>query len=93
MIAQYEAERVDTLLNAPRQYGLAQTHKHLPEMQKISGLENAPIFAPIVADYYSGMEVTVPLFASQLRCGPHPMSEVLQCYQEHYKGSPIVHVV
>ena len=59
MIAQYESEDRDILLDAPRQYGLTQTHKHIPEMVKLCGLEKAPVFCPIVADYYAGMEITV----------------------------------
>ena len=47
MIAQYEASGRDGLLDAPRQYGLGQTHKHLKEMQAITGLETAPVFCPI----------------------------------------------
>ena len=69
MIADYEATDRDVLLGAPRQYGITQTHKHLKEMKAITGLENAPIFCPIVSDFYSGMMVTVPLFASQLNDG------------------------
>ena len=69
MIADYEDEGRNVLLNAPRQYGIAQTHKHLKEMKAITGLENAPIFCPIVSDFYSGMMVTVPLFVSQLKNG------------------------
>ncbi|MBQ1218184.1 MAG: N-acetyl-gamma-glutamyl-phosphate reductase, partial [Clostridia bacterium] len=65
MIAEYEDEERDPLLGAPRQYALGQTHKHLKEMAAITGLKNAPLFSPIVADFYSGMEVSVPLFASQ----------------------------
>lgn len=66
MIAEYEADGRDKLLDAPRQYGLTQQHKHLKEMAAVCGLKNAPIFCPIVADFYSGMEVTVTLFASQI---------------------------
>ena len=69
MIADYEGAERDVLLDAPRQYALGQTHKHLPEMVKVTGLENAPVFCPIVSDFYSGMEVTVPLFKSQLAKG------------------------
>lgn len=61
MIAQYEADGRDPLLDAPRQYGLSQSHKHLPEMVKICGLEVPPVFCPIVGDFYAGMEVTVAL--------------------------------
>lgn len=67
MIADYEDTQRDALLDAPRQYGLTQQHKHLKEMQAITGLKNAPIFCPIVSDFYSGMMVTVPIFASQLK--------------------------
>lgn len=69
MIADYEDEGRDCLLDAPRQYGITQSHKHLKEMQAITGLKNAPIFCPIVSDFYSGMMVTVPIFASQLKNG------------------------
>ena len=65
MIAEYKAADRDVLFDAPRQYGLSQKHKHLPEMAAIAGLEHAPVFCPIVAPYYAGMEVTVPLFSSQ----------------------------
>ena len=92
MIAQYEADGRTPDLDSPRQYGLTQAHKHLPEMQRVPGLDTAPIFAPIVADFYSGMEVTVPLFRSQLRCA-HPVDEALACLKAHYVGSPIVKVM
>ena len=68
MIAEYEApEGRSPLLGAPRQYGLAQAHKHLPEMVAACGLAKAPAFCPVVADFPCGMEVAVPLFASRLR--------------------------
>ena len=62
MIAEYEsADRpVHSKLDAPKSYGLSLAHKHLPEMQKISGLANPPAFVPVVCDYYSGMQVLVP---------------------------------
>ena len=69
MIADYADADRDGLLDAPRQYGITQSHKHLKEMQAITGLKNAPIFCPIVSDFYSGMMVTVPIFASQLKNG------------------------
>ena len=62
MIAQYEGEGREAELDSPRIYGLSQAHKHLPEMQKVCGLTAAPVFSPIVADYYKGMASTVPLF-------------------------------
>lgn len=89
MIAEYE-EAKPTLYDFPRQYGLSQSHKHLPEMAKITGLENAPVFSPIVADFYSGMEVTIPLFKSQLNYGS--IEEIKEIYKNTYKG-PIVSYV
>ena len=87
MIAQYESENRDKLLDAPRQYGLGQTHKHLKEMVKIPSLSKAPVFCPIVADFYSGMEVTVPLDGISL-CS-HTADDIIKVYSELYKG-PIV---
>ncbi len=80
MIAEYEAEGRDPLLDAPRQYGLTQAHKHLPEMAAICGLDNAPLFCPIVADFPCGMEVTVPLFAHQLKGTAEDVKAVYKSY-------------
>lgn len=92
MIAQYEADTRTPDLDAPRPYGLTQSHKHLPEMQQISCLTHAPIFAPIVADYYAGIQVTIPLFRQQLNCA-HPVEELTACLKAHYASSPIVSVL
>ncbi len=86
MIAAYEDPQRPVLYDAPRQYGLAQQHKHLAEMQKICGLQTAPAFCPVVADFYSGMEVTVPLFAQDLRGS---LADVAAAYRACYTG-PVV---
>ncbi|MCM1544135.1 MAG: N-acetyl-gamma-glutamyl-phosphate reductase [Ruminococcus sp.] len=86
MIADYEADEIPEKLNAPRQYGLTQSHKHLPEMVHMTGLENAPIFCPIVSDFYSGMLVTVPLFKSMLLCGK-TVDDVKATLKAQYDGS------
>ena len=83
MIADYESEQRDALLDSPRQYAIAQQHKHLKEMKAITGLENAPIFCPIVSDFYSGMMVTVPLFASQLKDGK-TAADIKKLYADKY---------
>ena len=82
MIAQYEAEDRSALLSAPRLYGLTQTHKHLPEMKKLCGLENYPVFSPIVADFYSGMQTVIPLFAGDINGGIDAIKEI---YTDYYK--------
>ena len=86
MIGEYEGPDRPAALDAPRQYGLDQRHKHLPEMRRLCGLAHAPAFCPVVADYYSGMEVTVTLFAGDLRCG---FSELETLYRDYYSG-PVV---
>ena len=81
MIAQYEDKERDPLLNAPRMYGLSQQHKHLKEMAKLCGLEKAPVFCPIVGDFYSGMEVTVTLFKEDVQ---GTMEDVKNVYRNAY---------
>ncbi len=88
MIAEYEGENRDILLDSPRQYGMTQQHKHLPEMKAVCGIEKEPIFCPIVSDFYSGMTVTVPIFASQLAKG-YTAEDIKSVYKDLYKG-PIV---
>ncbi len=91
MIAEYEdAERAE-LFDAPRQYALGQTHKHLPEMCKVTGLKNAPIFCPIVSDFYSGMAVTVPIFKSQLNDG-FTVEDIRKVYKEKYTGEIVTYL-
>ena len=85
MIAEYEAQDRSPLLSSPRQYAPAQQHKHLREMRAIAGLEDFPVFCPIVADFYSGMEVTVPLFRRDLLQGAGP-EEIAAIYRNKYTG-------
>ena len=80
MIAAYEAGDRSVLLDAPRQYALGQTHKHLPEMAAVCGLEAAPVFCPIVAPYYAGMEVTVPLTPAETSAAPDEIRDVYRSY-------------
>lgn len=84
MIAEYEDAARDPLLNFPRQYGLNQSHKHLKEMRAVTGLNNAPAFSPIVAPFYSGMCVTVPLFKKDITGGAADIEKV---YSELYRGN------
>ena len=93
MIAQYEAPGRSAAdgLSAPRRYGLSQGHKHIPEMQKYSGLGTAPVFAPVVCDYYSGMLTGVPLPRGALR--RHASAEEVRgLLAEYYAGCPLIKV-
>lgn len=85
MIASYEADEIPENLTAPRQYGLTQSHKHLPEMVHYTGLSNAPVFCPIVSNFYSGMLVTVPLFKKQL-LGDAGIEDIKNILKKAYDG-------
>ena len=89
MIADYEAPDRDMLLNGPRQYGLTQQHKHLKEMVYVSGIEKSPVFCPIVADFYSGMEVTVPLFKENIN---GDVKDIIEIYKKCYTGKLVKYV-
>ena len=92
MIAEYEAEGRSAELDSPRQYGLPQKHKHLPEMQKICGLEYAPVFNPIVSDYYSGMCVTVPLHV-RLMAKKMNANQLKEYFTEYYASHNFIKTV
>ena len=81
MIAEYEAPDRSPLLKGPRQYALTQQHKHLKEMVQVCGLNHTPVFCPIVGDFYSGMEVTVPLFAGDVHGN---VEDIRTLYQTYY---------
>ncbi|WP_294836284.1 N-acetyl-gamma-glutamyl-phosphate reductase [uncultured Eubacterium sp.] len=87
-IALYESDEKPPELFAPREYALTQEHKHLKEMQKISGLSVTPIFCPYICDFYSGMLVTVPIFKTQLNNGK-TVEDIKSVYRSKY-NSPIV---
>jgi len=90
-IAIYEGSEKPEEFNSPRQYALSQHHKHLPEMQKFSGLTYAPMFNPIVCDYYSGMVVSVPIQTRMLD-KKITLAQVNEMFQEHYAGAKLVTV-
>ena len=92
MIAEYESEGRSPELDSPRQYALGQQHKHLPEMQAVCGLSYAPSFQPIVADYYSGMCVTVPLHTRLMR-KKMSVKDIQEYFAEYYAGQNFVKTV
>lgn len=85
LIAEYEAADRDPRHDSHRIYGLTLKHKHLPEMQKICGLAQPPVFSPILGDFYEGMATTIllPGFDSQ---------KIWDCLSSHYEGQKIVTV-
>ena len=91
LIAEYEDENRSVLYDSPRQYGLPQHHKHLKEMIKISGCATTPLFSPIVADYYSGMLVTIPVFKEQLAEGA-TIESIREVYRKLYNGKMVFYI-
>ena len=73
-------------------YGLGFEHKHVPELQRYSGLTRRPIFVPSVGNFRKGMLVSVPLFLDELEGSPEPR-DLEACLEKHYKGSRYVKVV
>ncbi len=89
MIAEYET--TPDKYTSPRFYALGQTHKHLPEMQAISGLTHKPVFNPIVDDYYNGMVVNLPLHVATLdkKLSAKDLREI---FINHYQGQKLVSI-
>ena len=85
LIAEYEDENRDIRHESHRIYGTTLTHKHLPEMQKICGLTQKPVFSPILGDFYAGMATTIllPGFDAQ---------SVWECLNDHYAGQKLISV-
>lgn len=116
MIARYESAAGDgpasarpAELDSPAQYALGQSHKHLPEMVKMTGLRHAPCFSPVVGDFYSGMVMTVPLHSSQLNMNAWSdlfdkydseapakddhASVIKEVFHRRYDGEPLIQVM
>ena len=91
MIADYEDPDRSEEIGTPRQYGLGQTHKHLPEMKKVTGLDSEPVFNPIVSDYYCGMAVSVPIYTSLLN-KKMSAEELYIFFSDYYKNSEFISV-
>ena len=85
LIAEYEDPNRDVRHESHRIYGLPLTHKHLPEMKKICGLAQAPVFSPILGDFYEGMATSIllPGYDSKM---------VWDCLSQHYEGQKLVTV-
>lgn len=92
MIAEYEGDERSMELLAPRNYALGQQHKHLKEMKIITGLHREPLFSPIVADYYSGMLVSVPLYGELLNGEPTP-ERIRDFFADYYSNQKFIRVM
>jgi N-acetyl-gamma-glutamyl-phosphate reductase len=89
MIAQYEAPTRSPALDAPRLYGLSMAHKHIKEIVALTGLTGAPAFSPVICNYYSGMEIIIPLHRSLIG-GDRPA--IFKTLMDAYAGSRFISV-
>ena len=92
MIAEFEQEGRSAELDAPAPYAIGLTHKHLPEMQKLAGLEQPPVFVPILGDYYKGMATTIMLHNARLK-GQPTAQNIHEMLCEYYAGQTMVRVM
>ncbi|MCK0129043.1 N-acetyl-gamma-glutamyl-phosphate reductase [Erythrobacter sp. F6033] len=74
-----------------RAYGLALTHKHLPEMREYAGLTSEPVFSPSVVPAHRGMLVDVPLPLAAMP-GAASATSLESGLTDHYGDSAIVKV-
>ena len=74
LIEQYQVDPLPSRLTSPRPYGLSLAHKHVPEMTRWTGLRTRPVFMPMVANFYKGLTVSVPLHLSVLSKGANAPS-------------------
>jgi N-acetyl-gamma-glutamyl-phosphate reductase len=93
LIAVYESGDIsEESLKGPRHYALNLNHKHLAEMQKVTGLQYSPFFTPIVGPFYQGMVVSIPLISRMI---PQKITarEVREILAEYYQSEPFVRVL
>jgi N-acetyl-gamma-glutamyl-phosphate reductase len=76
----------------PQPYALTLSHKHVPEMHRYSGLSYEPLFNPIVAHYYQGMIVSVPLLPRLLKGNPKP-HRIRRILNDYYRGEAFIQVM
>jgi len=92
LIEVFESEKNKEKLKSPSFYSLSLKHKHLPEMQKHSGLKSPPIFTPIVGNYYRGMTVAIPLH-TEMFGKKADAAQLNAFYNDYYKGQKFVKVL
>jgi N-acetyl-gamma-glutamyl-phosphate reductase len=91
MIEQYQAYPLERALTSPRPYALNLAHKHVPEMMAHTGLTATPMLLPVVANFYKGLAVSVPLHRSQLP-GSTTAERLHDALAQRYAGERFVQV-
>lgn len=92
MIAEYEREDREFQYHAPRLYALGQQHKHLKEIQKITGLSKPPLFTPVIANYFQGMVVSLPIYSALLNSKASPAA-LRKFFAEYYEREAFIRVM
>ena len=92
LIAEYEAEGRSVLLDSPNIYATGLKHKHIPEMQKLAGLDHPPVFAPILGDVYKGMATAI-LLQNRLLKGTPTAQDICEMLASYYEGQQLVRMV
>ena len=92
LIAAYEEEGRDKKFDSARMYAWGQTHKHLKEMKRITGLSREPLFCPMTTNYHSGMVVQVPLYTDMLK-KKMPPEEIRDFFAKYYEGEKFIRVM
>ncbi len=92
LIAAYEEEGRDKKFDSARMYAWTQSHKHLKEMKKISGLDTEPLFSPLTTNYHSGMIVQFPIHTALMKKKMSP-EEVRDFYASYYEGKKFMKVL
>jgi N-acetyl-gamma-glutamyl-phosphate reductase len=93
MIEQYQAAAAsgaEPALTSPRPYALSLAHKHVPEMMAHTGLSTAPIFMPMVGNFYKGLAVSVPLDLVALGTTAEALQ---QAFEARYAGERFIRVM
>jgi N-acetyl-gamma-glutamyl-phosphate reductase len=91
MIAEYEDPDRNALLDAPAPYAIGLRHKHLPEMQRLAGLEYPPVFLPVLGDIYKGMTTCIML-QNRLLKGEPTAADICDMLTGYYDGQRLVRV-
>lgn len=91
LIAEYEDPDRSQLLASPAPYAIGLKHKHIPEMQKLAGLDHAPVFLPVLGDIYRGMATSVML-QNRLLKGTPTARDICEMLANYYEGQKLVKV-
>jgi N-acetyl-gamma-glutamyl-phosphate reductase len=92
MIAEFEDDAAPNYTTVPfRLYALGMGHKHLPEMQRHTGLAHSPLFSPAVGRYHNGMIVEAPLALHALPGAPL-LGDIRAALADAYRDEQFVEV-